>query len=466
MKIAAKVFNKYISKYLLSFIGLILFLVVLNIAAFAFTFYSAIAKNFGSASPQIMLREIAEASSADGITDEAEKMLAANTLWAMYLNTEGSCNWTVNLPEEIPAEYTIQDIAGFSKGYLKDYPVFVWGDENGLLVIGYPKNSYMKITSNYYPIDMLRKIPLFFLGAVVFDLLVLFLAYSHSKAKISRNTGPIISSVAALSEGKSVNLDLNGELSEIADSINKASNIIKRQNTARANWISGVSHDIRTPLSMIMGYAERIANDKDADSRMKEQAAVISRQSIKIKDLVQDLNLVSRLEYEMQPLQKENIRLSKLLRSYAIDLINSGLPDFYSLEIRISPDSENSLIECDAKLIARAINNLVQNSIHSNPDGCTIILALRITEDKLLLTVQDNGIGISAEKMEELENKPHYMESTDDRLDLRHGLGLLLVRQIVKAHHGTIEIESKPQKGFKTNIYFPCMIPSCYSQRH
>ena len=455
MRMAAKKFSNYISKYLLSFIGLILVLVVLNIAAFAFTFYNAVSKNFGSISPQNMLQEVAAASSANGITNEAEKMLTANSLWALYLNTGGSCNWTVNLPQEIPTEYTIQDIAIFSRGYLKDYPVFVWSDENGLLVIGYPKNSYVKITSNYYPIDILRKIPLFFLGILVFDLAVLFLAYSHSKAKISQNTEPIISAVSALSEGKSINVTVNGELSEIADSINKASNIISRQNTARANWISGVSHDIRTPLSMIMGYSERIVNDTDVSNQIKEQAAIISRQSTKIKDLVQDLNLVSKLEYEMQPMQKENIRLSKLLRSYAIDLINSGLPDSYSLEVNISPDSENSMIECDAKLITRAINNLVQNSIHSNPDGCMIILAQQITENKLLLTVQDNGIGVSAEKLEELKNKPHYMESTDDRLDLRHGLGLLLVRQIVEAHHGTIEIESKLQEGYKTNIYLP-----------
>ena len=282
----------------------------------------------------------------------------------------------------------------------------------------------------------------------------LVLGYSRSKAQISKNTEPIISSIATLSEGKSINLSVSGELSEIADSINKASNIISRQNTARANWISGVSHDIRTPLSMIMGYADRIVNNENISSQIKEQADVISRQSIKIKDLVQDLNLVSKLEYEMQPLRKENIRLSKLLRSYAIDLINSGLPDFYSLEVKISPDSENSMIECDTKLITRAVNNLVQNSIHSNPKGCTIILSLQIIENKLLLTVQDNGIGISVEKLEELKNKPHYMESTDDRLDLRHGLGLLLVRQIIEAHHGTIEIESRLQQGYKTNIYF------------
>jgi signal transduction histidine kinase len=112
------------------------------------------------------------------------------------------------------------------------------------------------------------------------------------------------------------------------------------------------------------------------------------------------------------------------------------------------------MIECDAKLITRAVNNLVQNSIHSNPKGCTIFLSLQITESKLLLTIRDNGIGISAEKLEELKSKPHYMESTDDRLDLRHGLGLLLVRQIIEAHHGTIEIESRLHEGYKTNIYF------------
>lgn len=451
-----KVFSRYISKYLLSFTGLILLLVILNAAAFTFTFYNAVSKDFGDTSPQNMLKEVAAASSADGITRDAETMLTDNSLWAMYLNTEGSCSWTVNLPKEIPTEYTIQDIAMFSKGYLKDYPVFVWSDESGLLVIGYPKNSYMKITSNYYPIDTLRKFPLFFLGALVFNLLVLFLAYSYSKAKIGKHTEPIISSIAALSEGKSIYLSVNGELAEIADSINKASDIISRQNTARTNWISGVSHDIRTPLSMIMGYAERIANDKDAGMQIKEQAAVISRQSIKIKDLVQDLNLVSKLEYEMQPLQKENARLSKLLRSYATDLINSGLPDYYSLEVNISPDSENCTMECDAKLITRAVNNLVQNSIHSNPKGCTIILALQTAENGLLLIVQDNGIGISAGKLQELKSKPHYMDSTDDRLDLRHGLGLLLVRQIVEAHQGSIEIESRPQKGVKTSIYLPC----------
>ena len=77
--------------------------------------------------------------------------------------------------------------------------------------------------------------------------------YYFSKRKIIRNTEPIVSAVETLADGKPVSLHISGELSDIASSVNKASSILNRQNEARANWISGVSHDIRTPLSMNYG---------------------------------------------------------------------------------------------------------------------------------------------------------------------------------------------------------------------
>ncbi len=91
----------------------------------------------------------------------------------------------------------------------------------------------------------------------------------------------------ALSDGRPVSLHVRGELSEVADSVNKASLLLSRQNKARANWISGVSHDIRTPLSMIMGYAEKIAGDRSANSFIQEQAEIVRRQSVRIKELIQ-----------------------------------------------------------------------------------------------------------------------------------------------------------------------------------
>ena len=449
-----KAFGKYISKYLLSFFAFALALLLVNILAFAFTFGGIVFREYGTASPANMLEAVAADLSASGISKEREQELNRNHIWAMLLDADGACTWSVSLPEEIPTQYTIQDVAVFSKGYVKDYPVFVRNMDDSLLVLGYPKGSFMKLTGNYFPIRAARLFPLFVTGILAMDILLLFLVYYFSKRRISKNTEPIMTSIKTLSTGKPVNLSVRGELSEIADSVNQASQVLSRQNQARANWISGVSHDIRTPLSMIMGYAGRIACDRLASGNIQQEAEIIRAQSQKIRDLVQDLNMVSQLEYEMQPLHKEPVRLSKLLRSYAADLLNAGVGPEYSVEVEISSDAETVVMEFDARLISRAINNLVQNSINHNPQGCNIGLSLTCSDTAIFLTLADNGVGLSAEKLRELEEKPHYMESTDERLDLRHGLGLLLVRQIVEAHSGTMEIERVPQSGCKTVLAF------------
>lgn len=449
-----KAFAKYISKYLLTFFAVALALLFVNILAFALTFGGIVFREYGSASPANMLEAVADDLSMSGISKGMTQELNRNHIWAMYLDASGNCDWAISLPEEVPTQYTIQDVAVFSKGYLEDYPVFVQSVDDGLLVLGYPKDSFMKITGNYFSLRAVRLFPIFLTGMLAVDLLFLFLAYYLSKRKISKNTEPIMASIKTLSTGKPSNLSITGELSEIADSVNQASRILSRQNEARANWISGVSHDIRTPLSMIMGYAQRISSDVAASENIRQEAEIIQAQSAKIKDLVQDLNLVSQLEYEMQPLHKEPVRLSKLLRSYAADLLNAGVSPEYSIEVEVSSDAETAVMECDARLISRAINNLVQNSMKHNPQGCAIRLYLDCSENMISLSVRDNGVGLSAEKMRELEEKPHYMESTDERLDLRHGLGLLLVRQIVEAHGGTMKMVNNTCGGVETTLTF------------
>ncbi|NBJ83889.1 sensor histidine kinase [bacterium 1XD42-94] len=449
-----KAFGKYISKYLLSFFAFALVLLLVNILAFALMFGGIVFREYGSASPANMLEAVAADLSASGISEERLQELNRNQIWAMLLDASGHCIWEASLPEEIPTQYTIQDVAVFSKGYLQDYPVFVRNTDNGLLVLGYPKDSFMKLTGNYFPIRAIRIFPLFITGILAIDIVLLFLVYYFSKRKIAKNTEPIMASIKTLSTGKPVDLSIRGELSEIADSVNQASQVLSRQNQARANWISGVSHDIRTPLSMIMGYAQRIAGDHGASGNIQQEAEIIRAQSAKIKDLVQDLNLVSQLEYEMQPLHKELVRLSKLLRSYAADLLNAGISEKHSIDVEISPEAETAVIDCDARLISRAIGNLVQNSINHNPQGCNIFLSLDCSSENVSITVADNGVGMSAEKLRELEEKPHYMESTDERLDLRHGLGMLLVRQIMEVHGGVMEINTTQICGLTVILSF------------
>lgn len=456
-----KAFGTYISKYLVSFTVFFLILLLLNGALFFVTFQKIIRQDYGDTSPQVMLQKTAAAATPEHLSPSAAQELSQNHIWAIYLNPDGQSYWSLDLPKEVPDRYTLPEVALFSKGYIQDYPVFIRNTDDGLLVLGYPKNSYTKLTSNYYSIQMLQKLPFFVLGLLGLDLFCLFFAYFVSKHRIIQNTAPVVSAVETLADGKPVSLHINGELSQIAESINKASSILSRQKEARANWIHGVSHDIRTPLSMIMGYAERITETPSVDTDIREQAEIIRKQSIKIKELIQDLNLVTQLEYEMQPLHKESVHLAKLLRSYMADLLNSGISNAYSFSIEISPSAEKLMFPCDTRLLLRAVNNLVQNSMRHNPYGCDICLFLKASEKEVILSVSDDGVGFSREKLLELEKKPHYMESMDERLDLRHGLGLFIVRQIATAHHGTLQIKNLP-KGCEAALVFPLTFDQTY----
>ncbi len=214
-----KAFAKYISKYLLTFFAVALALLFVNILAFALTFGGIVFREYGSASPANMLEAVADDLSMSGISKEMTQELNRNHIWAMYLDASGRCDWAVSLPEEVPTQYTIQDVAVFSKGYLEDYPVFVRSMDDGLLVLGYPKDSFVKITGNYFPLQAVRVFPIFLTGMLAADLLFLFLAYYFSKRKISKSTEPIMASIKTLSTGKPANLSITGELSEIADSI-------------------------------------------------------------------------------------------------------------------------------------------------------------------------------------------------------------------------------------------------------
>ena len=147
-----KSFGSYISKYLVSFIAFILILLFLNAVVFGLTFQKIVTENYGDSSPQSMLEMTATAATPEQLSDEAVQMLRQNHIWAIYLNTDGQCYWSVDLPDNVPKNYTIQDVALFSKGYIEDYPVFIWNTDDGLLVLGYPTDSYTKLTSNYYSI--------------------------------------------------------------------------------------------------------------------------------------------------------------------------------------------------------------------------------------------------------------------------------------------------------------------------
>ena len=204
-----KSFGRYISKHLVSFAVFLLILLLINVILFGVTFYHTVSDDYGESSPRTMLEMTSAAATTEGLTDDAIQKLRQYNIWAIYLTPNGECFWTLDVPKALPQKYSIQDVALFSKGYLDDYPVFIWNTDEGLLVLGYPKDSYMKLTSNYYSIEAIQKLPFSLIGMLVLDTLCLFGAYYFSKLRIIQNPAPLVEAISTMAAGHPHSLHLH-----------------------------------------------------------------------------------------------------------------------------------------------------------------------------------------------------------------------------------------------------------------
>ena len=357
--------------------------------------------------------------------------------WAMLLDDGGAVIWSETLPKELNHSYTIPEVASFSRWYLRDYPVMVYRNDYGLLVAGLPIGSMTRFDF-YMDNDILQVlmsgfVPLLLLDAGIVLLVCLLLGWRGA-----RPLRELAKGIALLAEGKPVRLDEGGATAELAEKLNQTSRhlqhqakLIARRDMARTNWIAGVSHDIRTPLSLIMGYAEQLEHMADAEQR--DKAAAICIQSQKIKTLIEDLNLTSKLQYNAQPLRIREVQVGPMLRRCVADFCN-GVDDTYGIGLSISEVVERLTLRLDIELMTRAVDNLLNNSVRHNPNGCNITIYAHVRNDSFVLEIRDTGVGYPADVLRCLTS-PEAQSSSH----APHILGLHLVRQIVESHGGTVQ---------------------------
>ncbi|OMF98801.1 HAMP domain-containing sensor histidine kinase [Paenibacillus sp. FSL R7-0337] len=460
MDSAVRILRKFVGSTLLVSTLLLLFnLILLGSLIFKETHQEA--------SPEKVVQEISSAlQGSDGeysLDPKAAALLQLNRAWAMLLDANGKVTWSEQLPPEIPRAYNIVEVAKFSRYYLLEYPVYIWEHpEEGLLVVGYPKYSYEKYQLEYLT-DWLRSLPLRVLLLLVCNVVLAVALSLFIGTRLIRSIRPLINSIHALAKDKPVNLETAGIFSDLSESINSASATLQTRNTqlksrdeARSNWIAGISHDIRTPLSMILGYASNLEEQDNLRGEQKRQAAIIRRQGEQLRSLVSDLNLVSMLEYDMQPLQLKPVRLSALARTVVSDTINNGLEERYSLDLCIM--DERLQVMGDEKLLYRAVSNLVQNSIRHNPDGRRITVTVSRSpnpkEPECCLSVSDDGPGVPSELLPELILLPYSGKRTRP-VRQGHGLGLPMVARIAEAHKGKLVLESNTGYGLRATLQIP-----------
>ena len=457
---------KFIRRFVITIILSIFLLLFLNIFLFEFIFF----KYSTDDSPSDKTFEIAKMIKFKDrkyfLPDKEISNLKKQNIWAIVIDNDSKkVIWqTENLPGEIPKEYSVFDIALFSHAYIKGYPVFTAKIRNDLLVLGYPKDSYWKYSTATWNYRLIQNVPNFFLTFLLSNIFFVFLIYIFSNSKLLKSVNPIIKGIQDLPKDKPVKIDEKGVLSELAKSINKTSEILQNQreqlrnkDTARANWIAGVSHDIRTPLSMIMGYASQLKTSSNLSDEMEKKLSVILKQSERIKNLINDLNLASKLEYNMQPFEKKKENAVAVVRQVIVDFLNMDIDEKFPIEWKTKSEFVSCFVNVDKNLIKRALANLIQNSINHNENGCTIYVSVKEDEKNCIICVEDNGIGVSDEELEKLNNTPHYMVCDKNTTEQQHGLGLLIVKQIMDVHNGQVEMKHSEYGGFKVVLQIPEM---------
>lgn len=340
---------------------------------------------------------------------EMEEELARKDQWAMLLDENGRVIWSARKPEELEDEYSRSDIARMSKWYLKGYPVQmrVWDDR--IMIVGMQKETMWK-----YPIEF--TIPwMTFVERTILAFLFINLAWIVVFAFVF------------------------------------AKRFTRKREQARIEWIAGISHDIRTPLSVVMGYADTLEHSEGLSVESRQQAAVIRHQSMVMKELIADLNLTSQLEYSMQALRKEKVRPAEIIRGVAVSFLNDSLPGELEIDMRIEPDAEQLCINADRQLFVRIFRNLINNSIkHSGKSGSVEIrISMWQEKKKCQIHLEDNGVGYSEEVLCRLRSRKKEQAGENIR-------GLQIVKKIILAHGGKIRFGNGEEGGGYCTMTLRC----------
>lgn len=337
---------------------------------------------------------------------EESTQLQKNNEFAFLLDNNGNIIWHENMPESLKkSKYTLQDVAKFTRYYLDDYPVrtYIVGEAR-LLIVGKLNANIWKYTLEYDTNNVLTFLeitPLLFIFNII---LFIFISIKMYKARQ------------------------------------------RRIEEERVEWIAGVSHDIRTPLAVILGNAQMIPKESSMDE-IKRKSEIIESQGLRIRALVENLNITSKLDFGTKRFEKSKVCLSTLIRKIVSNMINSLDIDAqykYDFELNIDDELQKYEASLNEELFERAVINLLNNTFRHNPEGCSIYINLYKEDKKTVLEIGDGGSGVPGEFLQRL-NQNAYAETKSVG---KHGLGLKIVKKVAAFHRWKVRFTNSENGGF------------------
>lgn len=340
------------------------------------------------------------------LSERGKKIIDSLGGFALFIDETGETIWEYNKPEDVPEYFSLMEVASFSRWYLEGYPVFIRITDGGILVIGQPKGTVWKYSLKYdmgVVYRLMRGIPLIIVG----DILILIFV----PVILTRRIG-------------------------------------KRKERERTEWIAGISHDIRTPLSLVLGNAVRIKENTE-NEQLQRDSAMIEKQALRMKQLVTNLNTENKLTYGAGKWKNDKVCLAYCIREIICDRMNQDEEGLYDFICEIAEELERYEVAADEGLVKRLLENLINNAITHNPQGCEIQISLMHDQKaRVRLEIMDNGTGIAEEKLKQLNNKVGRETLPE------HGLGLRVVKQIAGHYHWQVTFFGSQGKEFGCRIVF------------
>ena len=294
-------------------------------------------------------------------------------------------------------------------------------------------------------------IPLFLMVVALFGFLI--------SREMKRYLQPINAALARLPSGDSSNLqNYQGprELMEIAstfDQVTTQLQEIERQkqelDEQRRQMLMDISHDLKTPITVIQGYAKAICDGMIPDDSIGRYVELIYQKATSVSDLTEAFLEYSAITRPDFGLETKKCDLCEFLKEYFGHKYNELEEGGFSLVVEIP--EEPAFCQLDIPKFRRILDNIVNNSIRYNPEGTEIFCGVTREDDFVLLTLGDKGVGIPAEICTTIFD-PFVPGDASRGPGGGHGLGMTIVKKLVEAHGGTVQLIYPPEHGLHTQF--------------
>jgi signal transduction histidine kinase len=244
------------------------------------------------------------------------------------------------------------------------------------------------------------------------------------------------------------------QLQERAEHLDLVNAELREVDRLKTEFVASVSHELRTPLTSIRGYAELLLDDASPDEKNPQarMLGIIDRNARRLLSLVEDLLLLSKVDSQTLAHRVEPVDLVEVAKG-AVDVLQ---PSVESAGVTILVEvAQPMIVQGDRSQLERVLFNLLSNAIKFSHRDHSVTIGGRVEPSQVILTVQDTGIGVSAEELPKLFTR-FFRSAADEAHNIPGtGLGLAVVREIIENHGGTVTMDSTPGEGSTVTIILP-----------